>query len=80
MPYSIYPGTPERVDLILSKLREPKVVLEKRLIRVVTGWYDNIRVTAGSIGYTSPHAALALEIFLACGVKLLIGVGSAGGL
>jgi len=68
----ISPGNPKRVDLIQSKLKNSKVVFERELIRVATGQYDNLDITVGSIGYTSPYAAIALEIFISCGVKTLI--------
>ncbi len=78
-PYVLLPGDPGRVDLILEKLTDAKIISTNREFKVATGLYQGTKITVCSTGIGCPSTAIAVEELIKAGAKYLIRVGTCGG-
>jgi len=74
-------GDPGRADLIASELlSNAKPVNMHRGFNTYTGFYDGVRVTVATHGIGAPSAAIVLEELKMLGAKIVIRLGTCGGL
>ena len=78
-PFILLPGDPARVDLIGKKLNKFRIIGQNREFRVGVGLYQNIPITVCSTGIGCPSTALAADVLIDAGAKVLIRVGTCGG-
>lgn len=73
-------GDPGRVDLLSSLLSDTKVVNTHRGLKVVTGYYEDTKVTIATHGIGGPSAALVFEELSQLGARRIVRLGTAGGI
>jgi uridine phosphorylase len=78
--YVLIPGDPKRVDLMATHLSNPVRVSENRQFVSVTGEYKGLRVSIVSSGIGVPAMLITVEELVRVGAKVLIRVGTTGGL
>jgi len=74
------PGDPGRIDKILNYLTEVKELNFNREFRSCNGKYKGIKISIISTGIGCPAAAIAVEELANIGAKVLIRIGTCGGL
>jgi len=74
------PGDPNRIDIITKLWDESKEVANNRGLRVVTGSYQGVPLSAVATGMGCPSAAIVIEELANIGVKRLIRIGTCGAL
>lgn len=79
-PFVLLPGDPGRITRIAGVLDHCREVAFNREFRTVTGKYRGMPVSATSTGIGGPSAAIAVEELIRIGARVLIRVGSAGGM
>lgn len=79
-PYVLLPGDPGRIDKIIPFLKNVREVNFNREFRVCTGEYKGIRLSLVSTGIGCPAAAIAVEELAQIGAKVIIRIGTCGGL
>ena len=78
--YVLLPGDPGRIDKILKYLTETKEVNANREFRTCSGKYNGINLSIVSSGIGCPSAAIAVEELAKAGAKVIIRIGTCGGL
>jgi len=78
--YVLLPGDPGRVEKIKKYLSNVKELNFNREFRSLSGEYKGVRVSVVSTGIGCPAAAIAVEELAKIGAKILIRVGTCGGL
>lgn len=78
--YVLLPGDPGRIDKILNYLTEIKELNVNREFRSCNGKYKGIKISIVSTGIGCPAAAIAVEELANIGAKVLIRIGTCGGL
>jgi uridine phosphorylase len=78
--YCILPGDPGRCAKIAAFLEDPVHVNTNREYEIWNGRLGDKRVTVCSTGIGGPSTAIAVEELVACGAKVLIRVGTCGGI
>ena len=78
--YLLFPGDPDRVELMASQWEEAKVHSLPRGYKAATGRYKGARIAAVSHGIGAPSLEYVLHEVAALGVKTIIRVGSTGAL
>ena len=78
--YCILPGDPGRCAKIAAFLEDPVHVNTNREYEIWNGRLGDKRVTVCSTGIGGPSTAIAVEELAACGAKVLIRVGTCGGI
>ncbi|MCD6429131.1 nucleoside phosphorylase [bacterium] len=78
--YVLLPGDPGRLDKIGKYLSNTKELNFNREFRSLSGEYEGIKISAVSTGIGCPGAAIAVEELARIGAKVLIRVGTCGGL
>jgi uridine phosphorylase len=78
--YVLLPGDPGRIDKILKYLTNVKEVNINREYHTCKGEYNGIEVSTVSTGIGCPAAAIAVEELANVGAKILIRIGTCGGL
>jgi uridine phosphorylase len=78
--YVLLPGDPGRVDKIMNYLTNVKELNVNREFRSCSGKYKGIKISVVSTGIGCPAAAIAVEELAKIGAKVLIRVGTCGGL
>lgn len=74
-------GDPGRADSVADELLiEAKLVNSNRGFKTYTGYFEGERVTVATHGIGGPSAAIAVEELAMLGAKLLIRLGTCGGL
>ncbi|KXI22755.1 nucleoside phosphorylase [Photobacterium sanguinicancri] len=73
-------GEPDRVNRIATLLERSEQIAENREYRIISGYYQDHKITVCSTGIGSPSALIALEELTLCGAKYIVRVGSAGAL
>lgn len=73
-------GDPARVEQIAGFLENAKIVNTNRGFLTYTGTYDGVRVTAATHGIGAPSATIAFEELVMLGAKVIVRLGTAGGL
>ncbi len=79
-PYCICPGDPFRVPLIASYLENVQEVAHRREYRTSRGTYQGVPVSITSTGIGGPSAAICFEELARVGAKVIIRLGTCGGL
>lgn len=74
------PGDPGRVPLIAEHFREAKQVANHREYCTYGGYIGEEHVIATSTGIGGPSAAIAIEELARLGVRVMIRVGTCGGI
>lgn len=77
-PTVLLPGDPDRVSLIADEWTRAQEVGNHREYRTVTGWIDDVPISACSTGIGSPSASIAVEELARVGAETFIRVGSCG--
>lgn len=78
--YVLIPGDPKRVELMATHLSDPVKVAENRQFVTVTGSYKGLRVSIVSSGIGVPAMLITVEELFRVGARVLIRVGTTGGL
>ncbi len=73
-------GDAERVRQLAGMLQDAKLVNENRGYITYTGLYNNHRVSVACHGIGAPSAAIVIEELHMLGAKVIIRLGTAGGL
>lgn len=73
-------GDPARVKQLAHMLDEAKLVNENRGFLTYTGYYRGNRVTVATHGIGGPSAAIVIEELIMLGAKVMIRLGTAGGM
>ena len=73
-------GDPGRVEKLMKLLDDAKIVNTNRGYLVATGYYKGERVSIACHGIGAPSAAIVFEELLMLGAKLMIRLGTCGGL
>jgi len=74
-------GDPKRADLIAEELIEDaKLVNSNRGFNTYTGFFEGVRVTVATHGIGGPSAAITVEELRMLGGKLILRLGTSGGL
>ena len=74
-------GDPGRADLIAGELlSKPKLVNSNRGFNTYTGFFEDVRVTISTHGIGAPSAAIVFEELLMLGAKVVVRLGTCGGL
>ncbi len=76
----IVAGDPGRVDYIAGMLEEPRLVSSNRGFRTYTGKYKDQIFTVACHGIGGPSTAIVFEELRMLGAKIIIRLGTAGGL
>ncbi|MEM0272502.1 MAG: nucleoside phosphorylase [Thermoprotei archaeon] len=76
----LIPGDPKRVELMATHLSNPVRVSENRQFVTVSGRYKDLPVSIVSSGIGVPAMLITVEELLRVGAKVLIRVGTTGGL
>lgn len=76
----IVAGDPGRVDYIARMLEEPRLVSSNRGFKTYTGKYKDQIFTVACHGIGGPSAAIVFEELRMLGAKIIIRLGTAGGL
>lgn len=78
--YCILPGAPERVEQIARELDDARFIGSNREFTIWNGTLDGELVTVCSTGIGGPSTAIAAEELADCGAKVMIRVGTCGGI
>ena len=76
----IVAGDPARVEQLSKLLEEPRLVNTNRGFLTFTGKYRGIDVTVATHGVGAPSASIVFEELIMLGAKVIIRLGTAGGL
>lgn len=76
----ILPGDPGRIDKIASQMTDFKEVCFNREFRIANARYKGIPISLVSTGIGCPSAAIAVEELAKIGAKVVIRIGTCGGL
>lgn len=79
-PYVLLPGDPGRISAVARQLDEWHEVAHNREFRTITGTYRGMPVSATSTGIGGPSAGIAVEELIRVGARVLVRIGSAGGM
>ena len=80
-PYVLLPGDPNRATYIAETfLENPKRYTDYRLMYGYTGTYKGVRVSVQTTGMGCPSASIAAEELAMLGARVLVRVGTTGGL
>lgn len=74
------PGDPGRVPLIAEGLRKPRHVASHREYVTYSGFLGREKVIVTSTGIGGPSTAIAIEELARIGVKVMIRIGTCGGI
>ncbi len=78
--YCILPGAPERVEKIAALLDDPVFIGSNREFTAWNGRLEGETVTVCSTGIGGPSTAIAVEELADLGAKVMIRVGTCGGI
>ncbi len=78
--YCILPGDPARCEKIAAMLDAPYFVSSNREYTIWNGYLLGELVTVCSTGIGGPSAAIAAEELYACGARVMLRVGTCGGI
>lgn len=73
-------GDPARVPKIAAYFENAVKVSSNREYTIYTGALNGVKVSAASTGIGGPSAAICVEELVHCGAKVLIRVGTSGGI
>lgn len=78
--YVLLPGDPGRLDIFAKFLKRVKEISFNREYRIIEGSYEEVDVSVVSSGMGCPSAAIAVEELVNIGARVIIRVGTCGGL
>ncbi len=73
-------GDPARAEQLSRKLENPKLVSTNRGMPVYTGEYNGVGVSVATHGMGGPSAMIVFEELYMLGAKVMVRLGSTGGL
>jgi len=73
-------GDPARVAQLSTLLARPRLVNENRGFLIYTGQYEGEELTVACHGIGGPSAAIVVEELITLGAKVIVRLGSCGGL
>lgn len=79
-PYVMLVGNPQRAEQVSKLLEGARLVNDYRYLLVFTGLYQGERVTVATTGMGAPSTAIVMEELCNLGARVLLRVGSAGGI
>ena len=79
-PRVVVAGDPARVRQVADLLEEARLVNENRGFLTYTGYYGGERVTVATHGIGGPSAAIVFEELTMLGAKVMVRLGTCGGL
>jgi len=77
---AIVAGDPGRVDYLAGMLEEAKLVSSNRGFNTYTGRYKGEKITVACHGIGGPSSAIVFEELRMLGAKVIVRLGTAGGL
>ncbi|MBA4365061.1 MAG: purine-nucleoside phosphorylase [Coprothermobacter sp.] len=72
-------GNPQRAEQVSKLLQGARLVNEYRYLLVFTGTYEGERLSVATTGMGAPSTAIVVEELCNLGARVLLRVGSAGG-
>lgn len=78
-PYVMLVGNPQRAEQVSKLLQGARLVNEYRYLLVFTGMYEGERLSVATTGMGAPSTAIVVEELCNLGARVLLRVGSAGG-
>jgi uridine phosphorylase len=72
-------GNPQRAEQVSKLLTEARLVNDYRYLLVFTGTYEDQRISVATTGMGAPSTAIVVEELCNLGARVLLRVGSAGG-
>jgi len=72
-------GNPQRAEQVSKLLQGARLVNDYRYLLVFTGMYDGERLSVATTGMGAPSTAIVVEELCNLGARVLLRVGSAGG-
>ncbi|MBS3094787.1 nucleoside phosphorylase [Candidatus Pacearchaeota archaeon] len=78
--YVLLPGDPDRVGKILKFLTNEKEINNNRGLRIAEGNYEDTKISVVTTGMGCPSAAIVTEELANVKAKVLIRIGTCGGL
>ncbi len=77
---AIIVGDPRRVEHLSTLLENSRVVNTNRGLLTVTGTYKGVPITIATHGIGGPSAAIVIEELAMLGSKVIVRIGTAGGM
>lgn len=78
-PHVMLVGNPQRAEQVSKLLTEARLVNDYRYLLVFTGTYEDQRISVATTGMGAPSTAIVVEELCNLGARVLLRVGSAGG-
>jgi len=78
--YALLPGDPDRVGKILKFLTNEQEIKNNRGLRIAEGDHEKIKISVVTTGMGCPSAAIVTEELAKADAKVLIRLGTCGGL
>ncbi len=79
--YVLLSGDPSRSKMISEKfLENSELIVDNRGLPIYRGYYKNIPIMAATSGMGCPSASIVVEELINCGAKIIIRIGTCGGL
>jgi DeoD family purine-nucleoside phosphorylase len=78
--YVMLVGNPQRAEQVSRLLQDARLVNDYRYLLVFTGMYEGVRLSVATTGMGAPSTAIVLEELCNLGARVLLRVGSAGGI
>lgn len=78
--YVMLVGNPQRAEQVSHLLQGARLVNEYRYLLVFTGMYEGERLSVATTGMGAPSTAIVVEELCNLGARVLLRVGSAGGI
>lgn len=79
-PHVMLVGNPQRAEQVSHLLQGARLVNEYRYLLVFTGMYEGARLSVATTGMGAPSTAIVVEELCNLGARVLLRVGSAGGI
>lgn len=79
-PYVMLVGNPQRAEQVSKLMDNVRLVNDYRYLLVFTGEYRGCRLSVATTGMGAPSTAIVVEELCNLGARVLIRVGSAGGI
>ena len=79
-PHVMLVGNPQRAEQVSKLLQGARLVNEYRYLLVFTGMYEGERLSVATTGMGAPSTAIVVEELCNLGARVLLRVGSAGGI
>jgi len=79
-PHVMLVGNPQRAEQVSKLLQGARLVNDYRYLLVFTGTYEGERLSVATTGMGAPSTAIVVEELCNLGARVLLRVGSAGGI